>query len=300
MNRPSASIPAEDRTNTPKSASRRRFLKGAALLGLTSGATAAYGHGVEQERLTRMETVVPVAGWPAERDGWRIGVLSDFHCDRPRAVARTKRAVAMLLALKPDVVFLPGDFVSGHHANDWIGPCAEALRPLTQVSGGAYGVLGNHDWKNARADAVAHGLEAVGVHLLRNTSLPISNISNTYVIGVDDVIARADNWPQAMRRVPPGTFRFLLVHEPDVADALGPLGLTLQISGHSHGGQIRLPGLGPLHTPDMASNYPEGLRQAPHHRVYTTRGVGVMGPQMRLFCPPEVTLLKIVSAPPSV
>ncbi|BDI33806.1 metallophosphoesterase [Capsulimonas corticalis] len=284
----------------PKSPARRRFLAGIVLAGVTSGATAAYGHAVEEERLTPSETIIRAPGWPAAYEDWRIGVLSDFHCDRPRAVARTQRAVAMLMAMKPDIVFLPGDFVSGHQADSWISPCAEALRPLTQAPGGVYGVLGNHDWKNAHADAVTEGIERVGIHILRNTSLPIPTVPNAYIIGVDDIIAGAANWPQAMRRVPDGAFRFLMVHEPDIADGVGPLGLTLQVSGHSHGGQIRLPGFGPIHTPTMASSYPEGLKQGPHHPVYTTRGVGVMGPQMRLFCPPEVTLLRIVAAPPAV
>ncbi|MEO7718642.1 MAG: metallophosphoesterase [Capsulimonas sp.] len=284
----------------PKSPARRRFLKGAAFAGLTSGGAAAYGHTVEEERLIVRETIVAAPGWPAAHSGWRIGILSDFHCDRHRAVERTARAVAMLMALKPNVVFLPGDFVSGHNANDWIGPCAEALKPLTQTPGGVYGVLGNHDSLNAHPGAVAKGLERVGISILRNMSRPIPTLPNTYVIGVDDVLAHAAHWPRALRHVPEGAFRFLMVHEPDVADEMGPLGLTLQISGHSHGGQIRLPGFGPLHVPKMATHYPEGLRQGPHHPVYTTRGVGVMGPQMRLFCPPEVTLLKIVSAPASV
>ena len=89
----------------------------------------------------------------------------------------------------------------------------------------------------------------------------------------------------------------LLVHEPDYADEAPP-GFALQLSGHSHGGQIRVPGLPPLHVPKYSTHYPEGLQQGPHHPVYTTRGVGTTGPPIRLFCPPEVTVL--TSTPPEM
>ena len=84
------------------------------------------------------------------------------------------------------------------------------------------------------------------------------------------------------------------MHEPDYADEAPP-GFALQLSGHSHGGQIRIPGLPAFHCPKYGRHYPEGLRQGPHHPVYTTRGVGTIGPPIRLFCPPEVTVLTLRS-----
>ena len=86
------------------------------------------------------------------------------------------------------------------------------------------------------------------------------------------------------------TVRLLLVHEPDYADE-SPAGFAMQFSGHSHAGQVRVPGLPPLYCPEYGRKYPEGLRHTLTHPVYTTRGVGMMGPQMRFCCPPEVTLL---------
>ena len=97
---------------------------------------------------------------------------------------------------------------------------------------------------------------------------------------------------QALRGVPQDAVKILLVHEPDYADE-APVGFALQLSGHSHAGQIRLPGLPPLHCPVYGRKYPEGVQQANNHLVYTSRGVGMMGPQMRFCFQPEVTLLTI-------
>lgn len=128
--------------------------------------------------------------------------------------------------------------------------------------------------------------------MLRNQSAPVPGVSGTYFIGVDDVVTQCDDIVRAVAGVPPAATRILLVHEPDFADSAGP-GFALQISGHSHGGQIRLPGLPPLHEPPLGREYPEGLQQAKHHQVYTSRGVGVTGPKLRLYCRPDVTLLRL-------
>ncbi|BDI33805.1 hypothetical protein CCAX7_58560 [Capsulimonas corticalis] len=200
----------------------------------------------------------------------------------------------MMLAQKPDIVFLTGDFVSGRHADRWIDSCVEALAPLTAVPGGAYGVLGNHDWWCGGRRWIPRKLEAAGVHILKNASAPFPGVPGCHIVGVDDPLCGGAQPERAVRGVPPGDIKILLAHEPDYADQLGP-GFALQISGHSHGGQIRVPGLPPIQTPVMGRRYPEGLQQAKNHRVYTSRGIGTIGPPYRLFCPPEVTILKITS-----
>ena len=107
--------------------------------------------------------------------------------------------------------------------------------------------------------------------------------------------AHARTQIQALQGVPETAVKLLLMHEPDYADEAPP-GFALQLSGHSHAGQIRIPGLPPLHCPEYGRRYPEGLQQTTHHPVYTTRGIGMIGPQMRFCCPPEVTILTIQPA----
>lgn len=225
----------------------------------------------------------------------RIGQLSDLHCENDRAVARTKRAAQLLLAQKPDIVFLTGDYVSGHQASDWSRAAADALAALTAVPNGVLAILGNHDWWSRRPGLVAQELERVGFHVLRNKSVPLPDAPGVWVVGLDDRCVEAHDPIQALQGVPETAIKILLIHEPDYADE-APHGFSLQLSGHSHAGQIRIPGLRPLHCPKYGRRYPEGFQQTTQHPVYTTRGVGMIGPQMRFCCPPEVTVLTILPA----
>ena len=284
----------------PASPKRRRFLKWAAGLTLAGGgATAAYGERVEANALQVARVNVALPDWPAGTPPLRVGQLGDMHCDTARAVARTRRAAEMLLAQKPDIVFLTGDYVTDH-PHHWAPRAAEALAPLAAAPGGVFCVLGNHDWRNFHwltdsADAVARALTEVGFAVLRNGAAPVPGASGVWVVGLDDRYADRQDAARALSQVPPGVCKILLVHEPDYADE-APAGFALQLSGHSHGGQIRVPGLPPLHVPKYSAHYPEGLQQGPRHPVYTTRGVGTTGPPIRLFCPPEVTILTLHAA----
>ena len=273
----------------PASPTRRRFLKTAAV-GVVAGiGTGAYASEWEPDRFEIAHREVRLTGWPASASGLRIGQLSDFHCQSKAAVARTAHAARLLLMQKPDVVFLTGDYISDRHGAHWAGACADALAPLAKTGRGVFAILGNHDW--AGPEQVVQELTRVGFTVLRNHSVPLPGMKDVWLVGMESRCQNAQNPIQALEGVPEAALHILLMHEPDYADE-APLGFALQLSGHSHGGQIRLPGH-PLHCPEYGRNYPEGLRQATHHPVYTTRGVGMMGPQMRFCCPPEVTVLTI-------
>ena len=253
---------------------------------------------MKSSRRTRSSTRhdVSIPGWPRSAAGLKIGQLSDLHCQDDRAVARTARAARMLLALQPHVVLLTGDYISTGQGTDWVDRSAAALAPLRNVPGGVYAVLGNHDYVGDRGRAVTAALEMVGFHVLNNRATPLPGAAGVWLVGLESFSMTAADPAQAFALVPPeAAAKILLVHEPDYADDAPP-GIGLQVSGHSHAGQIRLPGLPPLHCPEYGRKYPEGLQQAQNHRVYTSRGVGMMGPQMRLCCPPEVTLLTISPA----
>jgi len=275
--------------NKPIAPSRRRFLK-MAMAGTVAGlGTGLYAHEWEPDHPQVVHRQIHLAGWPPAAAGLRVGQLSDLHCQSQAAVARTARAARLLLAQKPDVVFLTGDYISDRHGVGWAGACADALAPLAQVPHGVFAVLGNHDW--AGPERVMQELTRVGFTVLRNGSAPLPGMPNVWLVGMDSCSVRAQNPIQALEGIPTAAVRLLLMHEPDYADE-APLGFALQLSGHSHGGQIRVPGL-PPHCPEYGRKYFEGLRQAAHHPVYTTRGIGMMGPQMRFCCPPEVTVLTI-------
>lgn len=280
----------------PPSSRRRRFLSRLGFVGLLGLGATAYDQWDEVDKLGVTHWNITLPDWPAATPPLTVGLIADMHCDRDSALERTRRAVAMLLAQKPDVVFLGGDFVTSDHFH-WAPLAADALAPLLAVPGGVFCVLGNHDWTDrlwlsAGAEVVTASLAQVGFKVLRNESLPLPTAPGVWVVGLDDLYAQQDNVAQALHNVPEGVCRLLLVHEPDYADK-APSGFAFQFSGHSHGGQIRLPLLPPLHLPKYGTHYPEGLAQGPHHPLYTTRGVGTTGPPVRFFCPPEISMFHL-------
>lgn len=270
--------------------SRRRFLQGA-FAGAAGLSAAGVAHANQLNDLQTLEYTVEIPGWPAAKNGYRIGQISDLHFDSPGAIARVRRAVAMLLSHAPDVVVITGDFVSDGNSG-YLSDGIQALLPLKDAPGGALAILGNHDWYGHAQERVAGAVSAAGITLLRNRSVLIPTVPNAYFVGLDDVSFGADDLKKALDGVPQDALRILLVHEPDYADLSGP-GFALQISGHSHGGQIRVPGLPPLHTPTLGRKYPQGLQQSLTHPVYTSKGVGVTGIDLRLCCPPDVTILRL-------
>lgn len=276
----------------PVSFSRRRFLGLVCKSAIVGTGVLVYGTQVEADRLTVVRTDVPLPHWPAAANGLRIGQLSDFHSDYPEAVTRTSRAVTMLLAQKPDLVFVTGDYVTGDASLRFLRPTIEALAPLTQARLGAYAILGNHDWWAGIHRQVTHLLEESGFKVLRNASAPFPGVAGAYIVGLDDGWAGKMDVEKALNGVPPGAPKLLALHEPDFADDVGN-SFDIQLSGHSHGGQVRVPGWGPIHCPEYGRRYPEGLQQAKNHLVYTTHGVGMIGPQIRVCCPPEVTVLTL-------
>ena len=278
--------------NKPTNPTRRRFLKRAAIGTAAGLGTVLYSYEWEPEQIEVVRHTLHLPGWPASAAGLKIGQLSDLHCQDSRSVARTDRAVRLLLAQKPDVVLLTGDYITDGRHKNWMPAAAQALAPLTQAPHGVFATLGNHDWAEHRQDQVTRELEEVGFTVLRNQAAPLPGVSNVWLVGMDSYTQNCQNPIQALDGVPESAVKILLMHEPDYADE-APLGFALQLSGHSHAGQVRLPGLPPLHCPQYGQKYPEGLQQADHHLVYTTRGVGMMGPQIRAFCPPEVTVLTI-------
>jgi predicted MPP superfamily phosphohydrolase len=266
--------------------SRRRAL--AAIGAVVSGVagTGVYGHWIEPERIIVRRVPVSLTDWPADMPGLVIGHLSDLHCDSESALDRTHRAVRLLMAQSPRVVFLTGDFVTSH-GEQWAPRCADALAPLASVPCGAYAVRGNHDWWTGSAEIVERELTRVGITFLSNSASRLRPLGNVWVAGVESLTTKRESDEAALAGVPEDAVRFLLVHEPDFADAVTQR-VSLQLSGHSHGGQIRLFGRA-LHTPAGARKYISGVYHTDRHPLYVTNGVGMIGIPMRLGCPPEVS-----------
>jgi len=197
------------------------------------------------------------------------------------------------MSLKPDLIVLTGDFVSRESSN--AEACGRALSSL-RAPYGVYGVLGNHDYWTRDVERVARAVRQAGVRILVNDSAQI-NVGGEawWLCGLDDAWSGKPDLDSTLARVPDNGFRILLCHEPDFADRAAGRSIPLQLSGHSHGGQVRLPGIGALLLPYLGRKYPIGLQQVgnSHLHVYTNVGLGLVAPPVRLNCPPEVTHLTL-------
>lgn len=280
-------------------ASRRQFALGGLLGGLSAvGLTARVGYEAValtpyRPRLERLQLRLP-AGHEALA-GLTIGFVADTHVGPSITPEDAFRATSLLARQNPDLVLLGGDYISEspRHAE----PAAAVLGELVRGAPlGGYAVLGNHDCGERGRDLrVTAALEAVGVPVLRNRAVAVDTGRGLlWVAGVDEAImARADP-ARTFAAIPSGAAALALWHEPDFAAQTAALGAFAQLSGHSHGGQIRLPGIGPLILPAGGQRYVMGLNVAAGMPIYTTRGVGVYLPPLRFRCPPEVTLVTLV------
>ena len=217
--------------------------------------------------------------------------MADFHLYPHTRIELIARAVDMSNRLKPDLVTLVGDYVLA--TADSIFDLAPVLAQLN-ARYGVFSILGNHDyWTNG--EVVNSGLEQSGLTVLRNSGVDLSIGRETlYVGGVDDGWVGRSDLPQTLERRADGALTLLLMHEPDFADGFSNDGrVALQLSGHSHGGQVRFPGIGSPFLPPYGRKYDLGLYRVRDMWLYTTRGIGVTVP-FRLNCRPEVTEITLV------
>lgn len=275
--------------------SRRRFLQ---MLGGTmaaGGVAAATGYHyaafIEPERLIHQQRVIPLPDLHSSLEGFRLVQLSDFHYnDNKNTLTYLQHVVSQTNLLQPDLIVLTGDFVDSNL--DGLPELMETLAEL-KARWGVYAVLGNHDHRRG-ASAVRYGLEEVGIKLLWNENVTLSgDAAALSLIGLDDWLRGRPQIRPAVDGLPSHTTNILLVHEPDVADIICRYPqFHLQLSGHTHGGQIRLPILGPLILPVLGQKYDQGYYQVEGLHLYTSRGVGTLSDvPFRFNCPPELTEL---------
>jgi len=268
-------------------------------------ATVAYAF-IEPARLVVRRVDVPIPGLPLTLDGFKIGQLSDLHRGPMMPRSRVERAVALLAAESPDLVALTGDFVS--YWPDYAAEYTETLSPLRPRLG-IFACTGNHEhWTDP--DVVTAALREAGVTVLRNQhQLVTAGGATLCIVGIDDVVASsppfhhadpADDLSAALAGSPSsGAFRLLLAHNPDFvmrsvfARETERRPIHLVLSGHTHGGQVRLPLLGAPHIPSQHRRlFGGGLARAAGTLVYVSRGAGSSWP-VRFNCPPEVNVITL-------
>ena len=279
---------------------RRRFIQLAAAAGVGAVAVDATFFEPNRPRVVRQEIVL--RRWPARLDGFKIALLSDFHYDPYFSEHPLHAAVPLVNNLHPDLIVLTGDFVSlpmfgeteesDLKAASAAEPCARLLRQM-QASHGLWAILGNHDCATD-AEVVTNALRGQGIPVLANQSAPIETSgARFWLSGVNDVLNDTADLDATLRPIPRDEATILLAHEPDYADQVAGHPVELQLSGHSHGGQVRIPLLGAPYLPRMGRKYVWGLYRIGALTLYTNPGLGTLGLPIRWNCPPEVTLLTL-------
>ena len=268
------------------SLSRRTVLKGlvATTVGVTTGA-AVYGSRYERHQLTITETDLAVAGLPRTLDGLRVGFLTDIHHSEMVAADEVQRAVSMTLAAAPDLILLGGDYVTWGDRR-YVGPVAEILGQL-HAPHGVFAVLGNHDDDRDMPAA----LSACHIAVLRDARTRLTIRSEILdLVGIRFWTRRTADIAKLTSPVSDST-TLLLAHDPRrLADAAS-IGIPAVMSGHTHGGQIVLPGVGAL----ARRNFPvlSGLGQQERTSLFVSRGIGTVYVPIRINCPPEVSIVTL-------
>ena len=261
---------------------------------MTSTTGGLYAAWLEPQWIAAESVELKLRRLPPALDGFRIVQLTDLHFDTTPEDTLVS-AVEAANRLDADVVVLTGDYVTSSLAG--FDRCAREVGRL-RAKQGVIGVLGNHDWWSGE-DVVTDALAAQGVSILINQPAPIERDgARLWIVGVDSLWEQHADIERALHGVPAGEAKVLLVHEPDFADVARQYPIDVQLSGHTHGGQVRLPFVGPLRLPRHGRKYPIGLRRAGALQVYTSRGVGMAPPAVRFNCRPEVTLFTLQAAQP--
>ncbi|WP_406219672.1 metallophosphoesterase [Streptomyces decoyicus] len=269
---------------------RRLFLARAVAAGASLAATAAVGYGTATTlRGPAVKRVtVPLAKLPRAAHGFRIAVVSDIHLGPILGRAHTRRVVETINRTDPDLVAIVGDLVDGSVAD--LAPAAEPLRGLRSRHG-AYFVTGNHEYYSGAAPWVDH-IRGLGIHPLENARIELPGFD---LAGVNDVTGQTEHagpdYDLALGGRDPSRAVVLMAHQPVTIHDTVRFGVDLQLSGHTHGGQMW-----PFTYVAAATNPTvAGLERYGDTQLYVTRGAGAWGPPVRLGAPPDVTVVELAS-----
>ncbi len=274
----------------------RRSFVSRSLVGVMATPLLGLGYGSFEATWLRVDRqTVAVPNLPPAFQGKTVALLADPHHSQFVNLDFIQSAVDRINALAPDMVLLPGDFVHSHPDHIYMRPCLEVLSRL-QAPLGVFAVPGNHDhWDDV---ALLHDcLDEFGIVDLTNTGRWIElNGERLRLAGVDDLWEGQPDLNAALDGVRPYDCCLLLCHNPDYVEHLRDRRVGLVLSGHTHGGQVLIPGYY-SHVPSYyGKKYLAGLVATPWTQVFVSRGVGVSGTAIRFCCRPEINLLTLTSA----
>jgi uncharacterized protein len=237
------------------------------------------------------ETEIWLRRLPAAFNGLRIVHLTDIHHSLFTPLETVNRAVHLANQMRPDLVALTGDYVTLSPSYIW--PVARALGKLRSRLG-TYAVLGNHDFQ-VDPEEMTEALRAQHIRVLRNSHHALrARGSAVWILGVDDLWWAADDFHAALESVPARDLKILLCHNPLGIFTAASHSIDFVLSGHTHGGQVRLPLLGSLRgRSKLGERFVEGWNRVDGTQIYVNRGIGKVLVPVRLGCPPEIACLRL-------
>ncbi|CAM3685731.1 metallophosphoesterase [Mesobacillus zeae] len=280
---------------------RRSFLRkiSTSMLAIVGTGTGGYyyARNIEPRFLETVRHDVKKKNLPQGFDGIRIAVFSDTHLGFQYDLKQLSKLTDTVMSLKPDMILFAGDLLDNPQSfseeKAIISELGRLKAPL-----GKFAVYGNHDHGGYGSGLYKNIIEASGFTLLLNESRSVKLLdgSSIWVAGIDDAMLGKPDIRTAVANIPEQEFTILMSHAPDLADNAFQYGIQLQVSGHSHGGQVKIPFYGPLITPPFATKYTEGFysvgQDAPM-TLYVSRGLGTTRMPFRFLSRPELTLLTL-------
>jgi uncharacterized protein len=225
--------------------------------------------------------------------GLRIGYFTDPHLGPMTSGDDVERGLSLLFGARPDLLLLGGDLIC---ESPRYAPQAAAIlgQYARRAALGAFAVLGNHDIAND-AGRLTSLLQDQAIRVLRNESAIVAyGGDELWIVGIDDALLGFPDPAAAFSPIPDGGAALVLWHEPDWAEEAAHPSAFLMLAGHSHGGQVRLPGVGTISAPSGGRRFVSGFNRANGLTIYTSRGAGIYRPPVRFRCAPEVTLITLV------
>ena len=260
-------------------------------------ASLFYALRVEPAWLDVVELPLTPGNIPPAFNGYRIAHFSDIHMGDGMTRERLHEVVEIINAAKPDLIAFTGDFVTYRAPFD-LDDLIVPLRALTAPDG-KFAVMGNHDYRAYRPLIRRVINESGFVHLDNRVHTIQRGENRLHIAGVESLLRRRARLDLVLKQLPRDGAAILLAHEPDFASvAAATRRFALQLSGHSHGGQIRVPVLTRFALPSFGQRYVMGLYRPGRMLLYVNRGLGMVGLPMRFNCRPEITLITLAATAP--
>jgi uncharacterized protein len=279
--------------------SRRTFLKRSTYMMISTIFAGSFGYYyaryIETKRLTINRLELHSAKIPKAFDHIKIVQFSDTHLGHNYTLRQFQKLVEEINRLEPDLILFTGDLIDSPQDYKPLGEISAILAQLSAPFG-KFSIYGNHDHGGYGTETYRKLMEHAGFKLLMNETSTIEKSGERLILaGIDDAMLGRPDLHQTLASLSVEDYVIVMAHEPDLADNVARYGVDLQLSGHSHGGQVQLPFIGPLITPPLAKKYYDGMYSIGENamQLYVNRGIGTTREPYRFLCVPELTVFTL-------